>query len=280
MYCPEALYAGDGSLRVRYIYDSWGNTLSVQDGNGQEITSENDIGNLNPFRYRGYYFDSDTGLYYLQNRYYDPQTCRFVNADGVVPATGNSVQGYNLFVYCMNNPVNMIDSAGNWPQFIENAVDWVNNNIVQPVKKFINDIVDDVKNYDINNESEEKVFSSNYFCKYKGTLVIKTPFDASFSFGFIGLSKKQQSSETLNHEYGHTLQFKNMGIVNYTTDVAVPSITINLLDRLGKLKYDYYGAPWESEADLLGGVNRQYFNKPWPEDAYTSYYDLIKMFWE
>ena len=87
----------DGSLRVRYIYDSWGNTLSVQDGNGQEITSENDIGNLNPFRYRGYYFDSDTGLYYLQNRYYDPQTCRFVNADGVVSGIGDSVQGYNIF---------------------------------------------------------------------------------------------------------------------------------------------------------------------------------------
>ena len=79
------------------IYDSWGNTLSVQDGNGQEITSQNDIGNLNPFRYRGYYFDSDTGLYYLQNRYYDPQTCRFVNADGVISGIGDSVQGYNIF---------------------------------------------------------------------------------------------------------------------------------------------------------------------------------------
>ena len=68
----------DSSLRVRYIYDSWGNTLSVQDGNGQEITGPNDIGNLTPFRYRGYYFDSDTGLYYLQNRYYVPEKKLFV----------------------------------------------------------------------------------------------------------------------------------------------------------------------------------------------------------
>ena len=73
MYCPKALYAGDGSLCARYIYDSWGNTISIQDGNGQEITSQNDIGNLNPFRYRGYYFDSDTGLYYISSRYYDPE---------------------------------------------------------------------------------------------------------------------------------------------------------------------------------------------------------------
>ena len=63
------------------IYDSWGNTISIQNGNGQELTGPNDIANLNPFRYRGYYLDSETGLYYLHNRYYDPQTCRFINAD-------------------------------------------------------------------------------------------------------------------------------------------------------------------------------------------------------
>ena len=73
----EALYAGDGTLRVRYIYDSWGNTICIQDRNRQELTGPNDIANLNPFRYRGYYLDSETGLYYLYNRYYDPQTCRF-----------------------------------------------------------------------------------------------------------------------------------------------------------------------------------------------------------
>ena len=58
---------------MRYIYDSWGNTLSVQDANGKEITDPNHMGNLNPMRYRGYYFDTETGLYYLQSRYYDPR---------------------------------------------------------------------------------------------------------------------------------------------------------------------------------------------------------------
>ena len=77
----EALYGGDGIIRVRYIYDSWGNTLSVQDANGQEITSPNNMGNLNPFRHREYYFDTETGLYYLHSRYYDPQTCRYVNGN-------------------------------------------------------------------------------------------------------------------------------------------------------------------------------------------------------
>jgi len=118
----EALYLGDGSLRVRYIYDSWGNTLSVQDGNGQEITSQNDIGNLNPFRYRGYYFDAETGLYYLQNRYYDPKTCRFINADttDILEAKGD-LYDKNLFAYCDNNPVARVDYGGEFWQLIVGA---------------------------------------------------------------------------------------------------------------------------------------------------------------
>ena len=87
------------------IYDSWGNTISIQNGNGQELTGPNDIANLNPFRYRGYYLDSETGLYYLQSRYYDPQTCRFINTDttDILEAKGD-LNDKNLFAYCDNNP--------------------------------------------------------------------------------------------------------------------------------------------------------------------------------
>ena len=94
----EALYGGDGIIRVRYIYDSWGNTLSVQDANGNEITSPNNMGNLNPFRYRGYYFDTETGLYYLQSRYYDPETCRFVNGDNQLSTGGDLMGGICLAI--------------------------------------------------------------------------------------------------------------------------------------------------------------------------------------
>ena len=100
------------------IYDSWGNTISIQNGNGQELTGPNDIGNLNPFRYRGYYLDSETGLYYLHNRYYDPQTCRFLNADttDILEAKGD-LYDKNLFAYCDNNPVARVDYGGEfWVQ--------------------------------------------------------------------------------------------------------------------------------------------------------------------
>ncbi|MBQ7906680.1 MAG: hypothetical protein IJ309_03960 [Clostridia bacterium] len=65
---------------VKYVYDAWGNH-KVLDANGVEITNISHIGNINPIRYRSYYYDTETGLYYLQSRYYDPQVGRFISAD-------------------------------------------------------------------------------------------------------------------------------------------------------------------------------------------------------
>ena len=76
------------------------------------------------------------------------------------------------------------------------------------------------------------------------------------------------------------LQLDNLGWGSYISEVALPSLTANILDRWGKLPYDYYGSPWESEADQLGGVIRQKDNTPWPKGAYNSYGDLIKMFFK
>ena len=95
----------------KYTYDAWGKILSVKDGSGNDLTTAGHIGNLNPLRYRGYYYDSETGLYYLRSRYYDPVICRFVNADGYV-STGQRMLGYNMFSYCENNPISRIDPSG------------------------------------------------------------------------------------------------------------------------------------------------------------------------
>ncbi len=69
------------------------------------------IGIKNPIRYRGYYYDTETGLYYLQSRYYDPETCRFINADSLLMA-GDYLQGTNMYAYCLNNPVMYVDPTG------------------------------------------------------------------------------------------------------------------------------------------------------------------------
>ena len=105
---------------VEYVYDAWGNH-DVYDGAGNRIATDLEhIGNLNPIRYRGYYYDAETDLYYLQTRYYDPATCRFVNADDVTYADAETLQGLNLYAYCGNNPVMRIDPTGHkwsWRKF-------------------------------------------------------------------------------------------------------------------------------------------------------------------
>ncbi len=94
-----------GTVVVEYTYDAWGKVLSVT---GSLAST---IGQYNPFRYRSYYYDTETGFYYLQSRYYDPTVGRFLNADGIIGANGGIV-GYNLFAYCNNNPIVFSDESG------------------------------------------------------------------------------------------------------------------------------------------------------------------------
>ena len=102
-----AVYNSDGAKVVTYTYsDAWGNHTATYH-NGSISTGVQ----YNPFRYRGYYYDTDLGLYYLQSRYYDAKICRFINADGYV-STGQGLTGNNMFAYCGNNPVNRVDPTG------------------------------------------------------------------------------------------------------------------------------------------------------------------------
>ena len=106
-----------GTLIAQYTYDPWGKPLTVTDANGTDISANaTHIANINPLRYRGYYYDVESGLYYLLSRYYDPVTQRFVNGDSQISGSGE-ILGCNMFAYCFNNPVNMDDSSGNWPRW-------------------------------------------------------------------------------------------------------------------------------------------------------------------
>ena len=101
-----------GTIVVRYTYDAWGNTTSIT---GSLAST---IGQLNPMRYRGYYYDAETGYYYLQSRYYEPAMGRFINSDEPsVLALGYSY-GNNMFSYCNNNPVNSKDESGALAQIV------------------------------------------------------------------------------------------------------------------------------------------------------------------
>ena len=98
---------------VTYTYDTWGNIISISG------TMASTLGKYNPFRYRGYVYDQETGLYYLQSRYYNPDICRFISADSIsyLGADGTPVS-YNLFAYCGNNPVMYSDPTGHIPEWL------------------------------------------------------------------------------------------------------------------------------------------------------------------
>ena len=107
-----AIADANGNIVVNYVYDAWGNILSITDGSGNDISNNIwHIGNLNPIRYRSYYYDTETNFYYLQTRYYDPAIRRFINADGYVNANGD-ILGFNMYAYCGNNPVMNVDYTG------------------------------------------------------------------------------------------------------------------------------------------------------------------------
>lgn len=101
-----------GNKIADYEYDEWGQIISISTPN----TESERIANINPLRYRGYYYDIETGYYYLQSRYYDPSICRFINADDIMVAKCKKSEniGLNLFAYCCNDPIENSDPTGYW----------------------------------------------------------------------------------------------------------------------------------------------------------------------
>ena len=116
-----AVYDYAGDLVVRYAYNAWGAVSETE--YGSEYDESSFAVECNPFRYRGYYYDTETDLYYLNSRYYDPAVGRFLNADGYINANGDLI-GFNMFAYCGNNPVMLCDDCG------EDAKNAIHNEVV------------------------------------------------------------------------------------------------------------------------------------------------------
>lgn len=110
-----AITESDGNIIAQYVYDEWGKLLNVYIVN-EDNAEQVEVANANPLRYRGYYYDTETGYYYLQSRYYDASICRFINADipEIAEISKSIPTGTNLFAYCNNNPTNNVDPTGFW----------------------------------------------------------------------------------------------------------------------------------------------------------------------
>ena len=273
---------------AEYKYDAWGKIVSITDGAGNDVSNDaSHIANINPFRYRSYYYDKETKFYYLNSRYYDPEIGRFISMDdtGVITANPTGMTDKNLYSYCDNNPISRYDLSGNfWAEigeFITTAVKVVAS-VVTQAKAVVNipstvakiavastvavasgkatfdDVVNDVKNFSFFNNDETKVLESKVFSSYKGTPVLRHEISGITSFSIsntIVLNRAESINgrgiNTVKHEWGHTVQQSLIGTPKYLARIALPSIIGCIANPPSKT---YYSLPWERSADFFGGV--------------------------
>ena len=161
-----AIIDGNNNIVAKYNYDSWGNILSIVDSNNSIITNINHIGIVNPFRYRGYYYDTETNLYYLNNRYYSPYLGRFINIDGVLGSNQDTLS-YNLYLYASNNPLNLLDHTGNKAfSFIAEKIVGFLDNTIKALKKALlqlplPDYTTEINEILVKNTTEAKIISES-----------------------------------------------------------------------------------------------------------------------
>ena len=158
---------------VEYKYDAWGRPLAKT---GSLAAS---LGKLNPFRYRGYAFDEETGLYYLRSRYYNPIWGRFVNADSLIQQ--------NLFTYCLNSPIIFNDKTGNFSEYPE---------------EYIN-ALEAIYNYSVANKKNPKCITSDELLEKSKKYVGKYPYETYQCAASIAILMKHGASYT-----GMTTMFK------------------------------------------------------------------------
>ena len=108
-----AIYTEYGHRKAEYAYDAFGNCKVIQNA------SDTDIAFINPIRYRGYYYDTETKLYYLNARYYNPEWRRFISPDSTEYIDSENPNGLNLYAYCCNDPINYADPSGHAPKWLQ-----------------------------------------------------------------------------------------------------------------------------------------------------------------
>ena len=234
----------------------------------------------NPIRYRGYYYDDETGLYYLNARYYSPMWRRFISPDDSAYLDPESINGLNLYCYCNNDPINKFDPTGHFPWLILAAVSLLTpvaglalqavTSIACYVGMFVASIWDEDVRKDMSaigwnpfNRDETAVINSKKVSFYKGVPVFRTNMKRSGSFVAIFLNSNVDTTD-VKHEYGHNIQQMLMGPVKFGMMIGLPS----WLEWSNK---PYYERPWEITADVFGGVTTRQHN---PKDISRGYWYL------
>ena len=187
-----------GTLVATYKYDPWGKPIGIFDASGATISqTAANVASYNPFRYRGYHYDADTGFYYLRSRYYDPAICRFINADSYA-STGQDFLGYNMFAYCGNNPILNLDTCGNlYTPFTTTTI-----TTVAEVSTEVVDEAENSKTYNVKISYCEETYNKLLFFTVSKT--VKTDLTCCFTFkvsskGVISFDNSQDYADALKN---------------------------------------------------------------------------------
>ncbi len=223
----------NGQEIAKYTYDAWGNHKSYALNNGtfvdisletsytQDGLNNKLIAELNPFRYRGYYFDTETHLYYLNSRYYDPEIGRFINADEINYLNPETINGLNLYAYCINNPLLYYDIKGRDPYKIS-TFSSINNN------KFI--FANIVERFSTSQSSIKNNLFKLLFFNITGTITkqIKEP-GLFYAYDEIGNGGKY-------HGYGVGVNFASKFQFEFGITVgAIEDYALNMSTTIGKI---------------------------------------------
>ncbi len=245
------------------VYTKWGEPVAnfTYDAFGRTLSATGRLADIIHFRYRGYYYDEETGFYYLQSRYYDPETGRFISPDAVEYLDHENAQGLNLYAYCGNNPVMRVDPTGNawwwililficlctpvggfFTQVAVSLVSYIGMAITAMFDEEVKEDLDRIK-WNPFNWNEDAVNNSNKISFYKGVPVILTNVkNSSLSLGIIFLSRDHTANKKfLTHERGHNTQLMLTGLFKYLLFIGLPSIIKNNSNT-----------PWELSANLFG----------------------------
>ena len=232
----------DGNVVGNYEYDAWGKVL----------TADTDIAKQNPIRYRGYYYDTETGYYYLQSRYYDSNICRFINADDYGYINKMAISGYDLFSYCSNDSINNFDIGGNTTEYT----------VAQLVKKFISNYL--LKGKKVVSSSKVRVDRSGLYyvnVKFKNsknnTNKLRVSFGKQYDwYSSIDTSKSRSSkminfyAEQISNSFSDcsAAAWKNCGRELGSAIMSLGVVISNLIysgTRLSKIQ-TYYNKVWSS----------------------------------
>ncbi|WP_177214770.1 RHS repeat-associated core domain-containing protein [Anaeromicropila populeti] len=189
----------EGTVVCTYQYDAWGNVI--------QITGDMRIGQLNPIRYRSYYFDSETGFYYLGSRYYNPETCRFLNADEYCLCIDNNK---NMYQYCENNPMYYIDDSGYYAMQNSNIIQYVEDTVYSYINSGGNNIPTDDK-YLIATVAGEAIGQNTTARRAVASVIVNRTVTRYSSNGnyYSTVSWPYQYTSYLTNEYNKCMNYLN-----------------------------------------------------------------------